>query len=840
MVMPIQQAGMLAPPGLRIQPPGLNGPGVPLPPPGALNPDEILPGKSIVIPDGIFQDDQDPFARDYPAWLYRYDADGRRVLNPPTLPTKAEFESWIQDDVNRHGDLLWRFRRDLKIYRRRTGGVPLGYDPDQDQAYTTAEIGIQVQKMCAMIAATPISIKYPSRSRKEREDAQAMEGWARWFLEEINLQHRNQNNTGLINDLVWYACVYGRIAIQVRPDLTDSRFPWVFKVEDPATCFPLPGGGKYGIARMSRQYTAYAQEVIDAFQDLVPDLKDQIFTKRKEQGQNFGLDREVEVTECDTRWSRYIAVEGIEVLRENHEYGFVPYIYGLGPGEAGTANNPVAVDNEFDGKYSEATFGRRDDVIYDSTNRSFDLAEKGVSFFHNAIPAILHLEELYALLHLGLVQTRFPATITTSIYNQPPEPLDLSPGVDNLRREGEQTNPAIPHPAPSDIQPLIAARQAEIGKALLPPNFFGQNDGESNITGFTNDSMLAAAKDRVQPYYDMIQNAISDSIFMASTLFHDFGHLTEGLPSGELIIPRYNRKPDFTQGNKAPTMPDWAKEIMMTALKKTTEPGGILGPPTPPPAPPTPEVPPGPPNPFRPPQLAGGGATPPAVPPTGPGIQPPMGGPPSMGGPQPEGMMPQMPMGPMVPPIGTPGLVRPDWTMTGKPPAGDMPEFVISRELIESISARPRVKINALSLNSRTTLANYLQLLVNAKLMRRETAMEQIPEIDDVLAEFEGIIAEDAITNTDLLQAVYYPRSLYAQGDVDAWANYWGIVMLSKLQEMAPMLQGGMGAPGGGGPPPPAPKGQAPIKQPQGQIANQAAAQGQGPGSQGAPVGRPG
>ncbi len=816
-------------------------PGGPLPTPGVINPDEILPGKSLIIPDGIFEDDVEPFARDYPGWLYKINRDGRREFSPPATPSKANFDAWIQDDVNRYGDLLWRFRRDLRLYRRRTGGVPLGFDPDQDQAYTTAEIGIQVQKMCAMIASTPVSINYPNRSRSEREDAQAMEAWARWFFEEISRHHRTQNNTGLINDLVWYACVYGRVAVQVRPDTSDNRFPWNVSVEDPATCFPLAGSGKYGLARMSRQYTAYAQEVCDAFYDIAPDLKDKIFKRRREAGEDFDMDREVEVTECDTRWSRYIAVEGVEVIRTDHEYGYVPYIYGLGPGEAGTASNPVAVDTGFDGRYREAPFDRRDDVIWDSTGRSFDIIEKGVSFFHNAIPAILHLEELYALLHLGLVQTKFPAMLTTSIYNQPPEPIDLSPGAHNLHREGETSAPVIPHPSPADIQPLIAARQAEVGKALLPPNFFGQNDGESNITGFTQDSMLAAAKDRVQPYYDLIQNTVSDVIFMASSQFHDFGHLTYGLSSGELIIPRYNRKADFTQGNKAPAMPDWAKEILAAAMQKTTAPGGPLGPPLPPPPPPMPEIPAGPQNPFR----QAGAATPPAI---GVNGAPPPGGAaplPPMGGAQPPAMMPPMGgpppmMGPPPGPgIGTPGFVKPEWTMTQKPPAGDMPEFVISRELIERISSRPRVRINALSLNGRTTLINYLTQAVNGKFMRRETAMEQLPEIEDTLAEFEGIIAEDAITNTDLLQAVYMPRSLYAQGDIEAWSLYNAIMLLTKLQELG-MLPGGMAPPGGGGPPPPAPKGQAPIKEPQGQVANQAAAQGQGPGSQGAPVGRPG
>lgn len=777
----------------------------------------VLPGREIVSPDAILSGNggQDIFTRRYPSWMYRRDDLGVRELVTPKTPEKTQFDEWIQADIMRHGPLMARFRRELRFYRKRVSGVFPGFDPDVDQGFVSSEIPIQVAKVCAMGMTTPIQINYPNRTRQEREDAQAMEAFANWFLEQWRVHHRMAINADLVWDMFWYSLVYGRIVVQQRCDLEDSEFPWWTAVEDPATCFPLEGKGKHGMIRMSRQYTALAADVLDMFDPMGEKrLAEKLNQQAEREYREFELDREVVVTECDTRWSHYVAVDDIEVLRTDHEYGFVPYIYNLVGGEATTSGVGVPIDVMGP---SGPDIVRRGWGAEGGTSRQFDLVEKGQSFFHNVIPALLKREEILSLHMTVLQQTVWPSTITTTPYDVPPEPMDLTPGKDNLRRTLESTAPAIPHPAPVDTGPLLAQVDREIEAGMLPRVIFGQIDEGNNITGFAQDSLIAAAKDRIQPNFDVVQATISDVIFMATGQFYDFGHTAEGLANGELIIPRQNRRSDFTNGGKVAPIPPYAQSIIMAMLKNITEPGGPLGPPPPP-------APTGPPSPF---------AQPPAQPPT-----PDQGA--AMMGANPMAMGIGMP-GPQ---IGMPGFLDPRWTMTGKPPVGDAPEFRITRDIIENISYRPRVKLNAMSLNSRTTLINYLTQAVGGKFMRRETAMEQIPEVRDTLEEFEGIIAEDAITNSELLQAVYYPRSLYAQGDFEGFLLYWAVINLPRIMaSMGMPLGGGPGPMGMGamGPPPQDPnKGQAPIEQPPGPVANNAAAQGRGPGSRGAPVGRPG
>ena len=364
----------------------------------------------------------------------------------------------------------------------------------------------------------------------------------------------------------------------------------------------------------------------------------------------------------------------------------------------------------------------------------------------------------------SLEQAVNPAVLETSPYPEPPAALDQGPGGRNYRRQGETTTPIVPSPAPMQSQQILSVLNAEIAKGLLPNVIFGQTEG-SNITGFASDSLMAAAKDRIQPYFSGTEQHLADAISLATRLFYNHGHLAEGLVDGELVIPRQNRTGEFVGGMKPAPAPPWAMGIVQKMMEAIQRPGGLLGPP--PPTGPVSTIPGGP-------GMVGSDV--PGAPPMGaigPGGPSQMGGAPGM--PPSNGMMPpgmSGPMGAAPSPIGIPGFVDPTWTMGGLPPA-DAAIVAISRETIDIVGAKPIVTLNALGLNNRTVLINYLTQAVNAKLMPRAIAMDQLPEIQDTLSALNQIIAEDAITNPDMLRNIYYPRSLAQQGDTDAFFTYW-------------------------------------------------------------------
>jgi hypothetical protein len=400
-----------------------------------------------------------------------------------------------------------------------------------------------------------------------------------------------------------------------------------------------------------------------------------------------------------------------------------------------------------------------------------------------------------------------PPTFITNPYDRMPEPFDFGPGGRNELRPGQQATPVFTSPRPLDSQPVLQSIQADIERGMLPGNVFGQV-GDNNVSGFANDSLIAAAKDVIHPYEQMVQDTFADILSMKNRLFYNFGHLTDGLADGDLVIPRQSRSHAGRQHGTTAKPPQWAMPILQKMLELTSQ---QLAPQTPP-------------QPQR--QIPGGPGM------IGSDIP---GAPVAWRSPQARSM------------IGLPGYVDPAWTFPDEPPLEDAPQFVINRTILSAISGRPKVKLNALGLQSRTVLANYLQILTGANLMSHGTAMDQLPEFTDTMAEWEAIIAEQAQTNPDMLKMIEYPRALLKMGDVEGWVTYMAtILMPTMVSAVSGVGMSGAGGPTRGAPPPGPPQGPPgvpgagpPPPNPLQVQGGSAASIGAPPGAHGAPVGRP-
>lgn len=820
---------------MGMPPPGLS----PEPTPGTRYPMALPPPEMGLKPSAAGGDlpELDPFAPKYPAWLYRTDRDtGERVLTPPPEPDATQFQGWISSDALLYGELLRRFECDLRAYRRYTYGVGRSYDPDVDAAFVSDEVVIQVNKIASMIAGAPITVRYAWRTAAEREAAARMEQFARWFVAQWGIQHRT-GSTDLLWDLAWYALVYGRQCVQIGNDLEDGDFPWWAEVLDPATCFPVWGKSKHGLLRMTRRFTASTGEVLDEYDPTGKDrIADRLLAKSATRTRTNDLDltEDRTVEQVWTRWHRYTQVDTVRLELVAHELGVVPFLYNLAPGEAGSAAAPGNLSGT---GLSATDIKRRGYGSESGSSRQRDIAEKGQSFFAPIRDALRQKEKLLGISMIAAEQTINPATTDTFPQGmKPPAGLDLTPGTRNTRFTGQQTEPSIPSMRPFDAGTLLAELNSELAKGMLPDVIFGTMEG-SNITGFASDSLMAAAKDRINPYMSLTATTLADAVALAALLFRNFGHAAEGLADGVLIIPRANRGGGFVNGMKPAPAPAWAGAIVQKMMSLLAQPQQQA--PTPTPFPPRGVLPTTVPNVGEAPPPNGMPPAPAGQPAPGPGL------PPGGATPPPGDMMGMPGQGPGGSMIGMPGFVDPAWTLPSLPPA-DEPEVRIDRETIDMVAARPEISLEALGLSSRTALINYLTQAVQAKLMRRSTAMDQLPEIDDPLLEWQGIVAEDAFTDPDMLRLIHYPRALAQQGDVDGWLTYWATILLPQiLTAMQPVM--GQGPPAGLSPqgqPPSGPRGQAPIAQPgpnRGAVGGQnPAAMGQGPGSRGQPVGRPG
>jgi hypothetical protein len=171
--------------------------------------------------------------------------------------------------------------------------------------------------------------------------------------------------------------------------------------------------------------------------------------------------------------------------------------------------------------------------------------------------------------------------------------------------------------------------------------------------------------------------------------------------------------------------------------------------------------------------------------------------------------------------------------------------------MVKLVGPRPEVTMVNIGLQSKTVLANYLKLLNDGKFISRLTAMEELPEVDRPDHEWTRIKSEDAQTHPKMLELVEFPKSLWESGDVDGFLAYLATVLMPSLMAAMGPPQGGAGggppgaAPAGSGTMPPGAAPPFPGSQgPQGPVAprgdSMAQLPGMAPGSNGAPVGRPG
>lgn len=493
---------------------------------------------------------------EYPAWLYKVDKKtGQKVLTPPKKPTQEACESWAKSDHILYGLLLTRFARDLAIYRQDNTAVFDLFDPEQDEAFVSIEPTVQVNKLANMIGSTPHRVSWPFRNQDQLQAAQDAEDWATHFIEQWERVHRQGGNGPLKWEASFSAALYGRICARVVPDPDDNDFPWKVDLMDPATCFPM-FGDKWGLLRMTRIYRDTLGRVVDGYDPTGERGLHRKFTKHY-LGKNHGgdtqldYDREVEVVEVWTRWHRYVSVDSMQIMLEAHEYGRVPFVYIVLTGEMGMMATPDTRSIPF--ALTEKQINRGE--IGELSMRQIDIARKGLAFFDSFRQAIRYEEMLYGLLMTLVKLDANPPMITVSPYDDVSR-VDLRPGGHTKRRPGEATNPLALNSRANVIGPVATLVRGQQAKAGLPDNVFGVVEG-SNVTGFAESTLLAAAKDRLSPYVEAIETFYADVLELAAYLFHGFGHLYVD-NMGTLELPRMTRDPFGIGQQQMPPMPPTA------------------------------------------------------------------------------------------------------------------------------------------------------------------------------------------------------------------------------------------------------------------------------------------
>lgn len=503
-------------------------------------------------------DDIDDLKPIYPRWAY--DRVTQEVKKEPK-PSRAYMDAAVTDDQLRHSALVNRFAEDLRTYRMMDRTIFEDLKRDDLEMFVSASPAIQVHKIANMVSNIEHVVQFAYRTEKESESAQRLENAAYHILEQADLHHRMGGNASLKWEWVFSHLVYGRIVTRVLPDSSDPDFPWDIRSFDPSQCFPTYGGKK-GLIRMSLVYNESVDRILQMYGD-DPDVNKKVLKKYTDkESDKLDLNHVGEVRECWTPWHRWLEFDGEDILPvTEHGIGRVPFVTTVGPGEMGSATMP--------GGMSQTRLEISSLMpLAEHPGADVDLTQKGLSFFHHQRPALRQQAAVMSIQMTAAKQRLNPPMEKRTPYEDPGQPVSMATGDTNFTRQGEEIRPLLSQANAVDMGVVLSSLDKELQKGGLPDHLFGATEG-SNVSGFAVESMIAAAKDRLQPTITDLEIHSEDVLDLCFYLFRNMGHIFVDDAEGKLRFPAKGRGTEMGGSGQGPARPDY--NSMMAMLMQQTQ-----------------------------------------------------------------------------------------------------------------------------------------------------------------------------------------------------------------------------------------------------------------------------
>jgi hypothetical protein len=468
---------------------------------------------AIVLGDVLDPPEREPI---YDAW---YEA-GKK-------PTATEMMDAAQLDAGTWMEVADRIRDDIDFYHGERPGHFRDFNKKKDDYFLDVTLRADTDAKITKLATAPVKFDVPFTEQELENPTQKAENFLYYLMQCWKAQHAQiSGGRDVRHDIEFYRGVTGWVFYECAIDTRGGK-PFIHRLYDPTTC--VPTWDEYGLARMTRLYSASVADVISAYDDETGSVKRKLLKMTKNNGRSLEpLDYTdtVSVMYYIDRTYRGVFVDGEQLFIATHAYGICPVVVGgsgLSEPTDLTATGSIQVDPMMGAQ------ARR-------------LFYKNTAYFHHLRRAHVQKEAVKTKLFNWARTMDKPRY---AIYQDEYAEGEGTPNINvdegkpiPLKRNHEELVPLDTMIANGFLEPLMGAISAADLTSLMPLAQHGVTQG-SQQSGNATEGYIEAGQDKFIIPLQSAEMMWAQIAGLWLRLWRDFGHLipNEKGQYGRAVVP---------------------------------------------------------------------------------------------------------------------------------------------------------------------------------------------------------------------------------------------------------------------------------------------------------------
>jgi hypothetical protein len=338
---------------------------------------------------------------------------------------------------------------------------------------------VLVEKITNMLSSQEPSVDMTSVDPGQRDLTQKTQDYCYWWREEANTRWVSNLNNTIDRDEVHYLCLRGWIAGRLMLDPGDPDFPFRYDVIDPIHVYPQKG--PKGLRWV---YHIYKDSKVNVLSDL--GWNNDVLNRIMEQLGDKEDNADVEIAAYyDDVW-HVLFIDGEEIWSACHNYGFVPWIIGIGVGP------PI--------RRTDPQFGSALGSGRGYNERQEYTAWIGVSVFQSIKDIQRSINKLgSAILTEAMKAPNPPIVIKTNPQGEAEgKTIDTAIGSTSYLLNGQEDFQVVQFGfRPSELAPLMQMLTDARNRGTLPSVMYGE--GANYLSGFATSLLQSGSRDLLFP-----------------------------------------------------------------------------------------------------------------------------------------------------------------------------------------------------------------------------------------------------------------------------------------------------------------------------------------------------